>query len=359
MTAATTLTTAAPARPRAGRLGHVPALDGIRALAITLVVVYHAVMPLHFGGAGGVDIFFVLSGFLITTLLLEEHDSNGRISLRRFYVRRAVRLYPPLLIMLVVVFVPISVLMGLGNALWGTVMALFYLMPVGAETGADSISAYAHTWTLGLEEWFYFVWPVALILLVKGARTVHGRRMRRALAAALIATFALAATALTIEAVTGHMSVILRACALLAGCALALVLRRSDARAQAWHGVAGLGLIAFSVVHSSLVPLTTVDTLAAAAGALLLIVAMTRGGEGGANGVIRRVLSLPPLTYVGRISYEIYLWHYPVLCLFGVLAGTQFLGVGGISAAASLLLAAIAFAVTKPLVKGLRAKLPV
>lgn len=354
MTVTGTLRTAAPSRPRAGGLGHVPALDGIRALAITLVVAYHAVMPLHFGGAGGVDIFFALSGFLITTLLLEEHDRRGSISLRRFYLRRVIRLYPPLLITLVAVFVPIALFMGLGNAVWGSVMALFYLMPIGAETGADSLSPYAHTWTLGLEEWFYFVWPLALVLLVKGARTVHGRRARRALAMAVGAAGLLAVAAVCVEASTGHMSFILRACGLLAGCALALVLHHSSVAARPWHGVAGLALIAFSVVRSSLAPLSTVDTLAAAGGALLLVFAIVRGPEG----PIHRVLSLRPVTYVGRISYEIYLWHYPVLCLFGVLAHTQFLGVGWIAVPVSIGLAAAAHAATKPLVKALRAKLP-
>lgn len=358
MTAAATLRTEAPARPRAEGLGHVPALDGIRAIAIILVVVYHAVMPLHFGGAGGVDIFFALSGFLITTLLLEEHEARGRISLRRFYFRRAVRLFPPLLAMLAIVFAPIALFMGLGTAVWGSSMAFFYLMPVGAESGADSLSPYAHTWTLGLEEWFYFIWPIALVLLIRGARTVQGRRKRRTLGVAVVATAALVVSALAVEAATGHMSVILRTGGLFAGCAVAVALHRSSFEARAWHGLAGLALIAFSVVHSSLLPLATVDTLAAAAGALLLIVAMVRGGAGGVNGALRRVLSLPPLTYVGRISYEIYLWHYPVLCLFGVLAGTQFLGVGGPAAVVSAVLAAAAFAATTPLVRWLRAKLP-
>jgi peptidoglycan/LPS O-acetylase OafA/YrhL len=352
MTASGTVSTAAPARPRARALGYVAALDGIRALAIALVVTYHAVMPVHFGGAGGVDIFFALSGFLITTLLLEEHDAHGGISLRRFYLRRVIRLFPPLLIMLAAVLVPIVVLMGAGTAAWGSLMALFYLMPIGAETGADTISPYAHTWTLGLEEWFYFIWPLALVLLVRGARTVQGRRKRRALAVAATAAGASAIAALAIEATAGHMSFILRASGLLAGCALALVLRGSCRTARPWHGVAGLALIVFSVVHSSLVPLTTVDTLAAAAGALLLVFAVVRGGDG----PIRRVLSLRPLTYVGRISYEIYLWHYPVLCLLGVLAHSQFLEVGWLAAPLSFALAAGAHAATKPLVAWLRAR---
>ncbi|GAB3281570.1 hypothetical protein GCM10027449_22710 [Sinomonas notoginsengisoli] len=355
MTVTGNLRTAAPARPRAGGLGHVSALDGIRALAITMVLLYHAVMPLHFGGAGGVDIFFALSGFLITTLLLEEHDRHGRISLRRFYVRRAVRLYPPLMITLALVFVPIALLMGLGYAAWGSVMALFYLMPIGAETGADTLSAYAHTWTLGLEEWFYFVWPLALVLLVKGARTVQGRRSRRALAVAVGAAGLLAVAALSVEASTGHMSFILRTCALFAGCALALVLHHSTVAARTWHGLAGLALIALSVMRSSLAPLSTVDTLAAAGGTLLLVFAVLRGPDG----PIRRTLSLAPLTYVGRISYEIYLWHYPVLCLFGVLARTDFLEIGWIAIPVSIGLAAATHAVTKPVVKSLRAKLPV
>ncbi|GHG58541.1 hypothetical protein GCM10012320_32230 [Sinomonas cellulolyticus] len=346
--------TQAPARPRAQGLGYVPALDGIRALAITLVVAYHAVMPLHFGGAGGVDVFFALSGFLITTLLLQEHEARGRISLRRFYLRRAVRLYPALVIMLAVVFVPVAVLMGLGNAAWGSVMALFYLMPLGAEAGEDLLSAYAHTWTLGIEEWFYFLWPIALVLLLHGARVIGRRRKWGTFAVAGTAAVALAVSALAVEASSGHMSFILRAFGLMAGCALALALHRSETAARPWHGLAGLALIAFSVVRSSFFPLSTLDTLAAAAGTLLVIFAILRGPDG----ALRRVLSWRPFTYVGQISYEIYLWHYPVLCVAGVIAHTDFVGVGWAAVPLGFGLAAAAHAAAKPLMRWLRAKLP-
>ena len=344
-----TVTESLPVQARAVRLGYVPALDGVRALAIALVAVYHGVMPAHFGGAGGVDVFFVLSGFLITTLLLEEREATGGVSLRRFYVRRAIRLYPPLLLMLAVVFIPIAITMGVTTATTGSTLSLFYLMPLGAESGSTTLSPYEHAWSLGVEEWFYFVWPPALVwLLAKPAN-----RKRAALIAASAATAVLAVAAFLAEARAGEVSFILRACGLMAGSVLALGLHGREFRVGRWVGVAGVALFGFSLLRSTLAPFSTIDVFSADAGALLLVVAIVRGPQG----LLRRVLSLPPMTYIGRISYEIYLWHYPILCLFGIVAGTDFLGVGWAALPVSLLLAAAAHRLTQPLTSLLRARM--
>ncbi|WP_422933966.1 acyltransferase family protein [Sinomonas sp. P47F7] len=342
-----TVTESLPAvRKSPPRLGHVPALDGLRAVAITLVAVYHGVMPAHFGGAGGVDVFFVLSGFLITTLLLQEHDASGTVSFRRFYLRRVVRLYPPLLLMLAVVFVPIALTMGVSTALAGSALALFYLMPVGAESGQTTLSPYEHTWSLGVEEWFYFLWPPVLVWLLR-------ERRRMVLAIAAIVTAVLAVAAFFAEAESAEVSFILRACGLMSGCVLALLLHGAQFKASRWLGLAGLALLGFSVLRSSLAPFSTVDVLSADAGALLLIVALVRGPQG----VLHRVLSAGPVAYVGRISYEIYLWHYPLLCLLGVLNHSDWLEVGWIVLPLSIGLAALAHRVTRPLGARLRTRM--
>ena len=334
------------ARKSPSRLGYVPALDGLRAVAITLVAVYHGIMPAHFGGAGGVDVFFVLSGFLITTLLVQEHEASGAVSFRRFYLRRAVRLYPPLLLMLAVVFVPISLTMGVNTALAGSALALFYLMPVGAESGQTSLSPYEHTWSLGVEEWFYFLWPPALVWLLRGSR-------RRAVAGAALATAVLVGAAFLAEAESTEVSFILRAGGLMSGCVLALLLHGTEFRVGRWAGAAGLVLLGFSVLRSSVAPFSTIDVLSAVAGTLLLIVATVRGP----HTILQRLLAAGPVAYVGRISYEIYLWHYPVLCILGVLNHSDWLEVGWVALPVSAVLAAAAHRLMQPITVRLRTRM--
>src|SRR5438093_1585780 len=156
----------------ARRLGYRPALDGVRGIAIAIVVAFHA-----FGwpaaGTLGVDLFFVLSGFLITTLLLEEHARSGRIGIRAFYLRRARRLLPALFALLVpfllialaaVVFrgsSPSALFLGLGAALTYTSNIV-----VAADPSAVP-AALIHLWSLGAEEQFYIVWPLLLVVLMR------------------------------------------------------------------------------------------------------------------------------------------------------------------------------------------------
>jgi peptidoglycan/LPS O-acetylase OafA/YrhL len=153
---------------RMGRLGHVPALDGIRGLAIALVVSMHA-FGFPAGGFIGVDLFFVLSGFLITTLLLEEVEATGRISLRDFYERRVRRLLPALLVLLIVYSV---VEAARGRSVLPAVAGLFYFSNFSnfLHLTAWRTNALDHLWSLAEEEQFYLVWPPILILLVRWRR---------------------------------------------------------------------------------------------------------------------------------------------------------------------------------------------
>jgi peptidoglycan/LPS O-acetylase OafA/YrhL len=155
------------------KLGYVPALDGLRAIAVTMVMFLHAHFFLGHNGAIGVDIFFTLSGFLITTLLLEEFHKKGTIDILSFYFRRTLRLFPALYLMLIVVliyaltttnsedktslFKEISAsALYINNVVYG----------IGWWKGYDPI-ALGHTWSLAVEEQFYLVWPCILFLLVK------------------------------------------------------------------------------------------------------------------------------------------------------------------------------------------------
>ena len=176
----------APHRPRRPLLGRSPALDGLRGLALTWIVTYHFTSgPGPFpGGWVGLDVFFVLSGFLITAMLLDEHRVSGRVSLRRFYARRALRLLPALLVMLLI-WTGLLLLFGdepwfastpgttgsgdpvdVGAALRQVGLVLLYGVNwVYALASGDA--PLAHLWSLAVEEQFYVAWPFAVLLLLR------------------------------------------------------------------------------------------------------------------------------------------------------------------------------------------------
>jgi peptidoglycan/LPS O-acetylase OafA/YrhL len=170
----------ASALPRARALGYEPALDGVRGVAVLAVVGYHAAY-LPRDGPLGVDIFFVLSGFLITTLLLQEWHENGSISLRLFFARRALRLFPALAVMLAV-FVASNVALCLSGYLSrgyfhqsvkSAALGVFYVSNIARAWFSPDpmVPALGHLWSLAMEEQFYLLWPIALVVLLRsGAR---------------------------------------------------------------------------------------------------------------------------------------------------------------------------------------------
>jgi peptidoglycan/LPS O-acetylase OafA/YrhL len=289
-------------RPSDMRLGYRPALDGLRGIAVILVVLAHARLLANAGGVG-VHIFFVLSGFLITSLLLVEVDSADRIDLLAFYRRRAARLLPALLAVCLAIGVYL-VLNGQPERLLPEVGgALSYvgnwLQIAGVDLGLTS-----HTWSLAVEEQFYLVWPLTMLMLVRIPRAGW------VVLALLIASFV---WRIVLSEVLGAVSPRLRgtdaaAVALLSGCALAFLVRSRPSLSAGRLGFAlGGTIIAFAVTISALgggpegiVEMTCV-------GSVLLIAAIHRSQTG--------ILTLAPLVYIGRISYGIYLWHYPILVL--------------------------------------------
>lgn len=188
----------------APRLGYRPELDGLRALAVTLVVLQHtgdflvsddgpklSGGPLFPGGFLGVDLFFVLSGFLITTLLLEEHRDRGRISFTTFYERRALRLLPALGVLLAGTTIWVAVTAdGLRAHLRGVLAAVFYVWNLAVAAGVDvGDFGHGHLWSLAVEEQFYLVWP----LLASGLVLVTARRPAMVVACCLLGAAAAAA----------------------------------------------------------------------------------------------------------------------------------------------------------------------
>ena len=255
------------------------------------------------GGYVGVDIFFVLSGYLITTILLRERE-QGRWSLKRFYLRRARRLYPALVLMLVL-GIPFAATLdySLPHYLGGAALAGTYLSDFVNGFSEQFLGGLSHTWSLAVEEQFYLLWPLVLLALLRFNRRLTWAGLAIATAGMLVSLTVIPWRALYLPLPRGGV--------LLLGCMLALGLKgRTVPRPTLVSGVSAVALAA--VVIRAPFPalpgagLATALTGIAATG---LIAGIVHGG------LVARALSFKPLVWVGRRSYGIYLFHFPVLYL--------------------------------------------
>lgn len=279
------------------RLGHRPALDGLRGLAILLVLVAHftnppGVRPAQGGGLLGVTLFFVLSGFLITALLLEERTRTGSISFGAFYRRRARRLFPALFVMLATASLvqTSGVWLGVGP---GNVAAaaLYYANWWGMSH--PQFTAIQHTWSLSVEEQFYVLWPIVLMAV---------SRWRRGVLVAAGVGF-LASVALMPIVAQPAVNSSTRAASLLAGCAVAAWMHtRPEGEGRPLGAATLLTLMAPLVILEVLLPQAPIYLVAAPV-ACAAVMWMTAQGQG------LRWLTSRWLRYVGRRSYGLYVWH--------------------------------------------------
>ncbi|MBT0769470.1 acyltransferase [Kineosporia sp. J2-2] len=300
---------------------HNPALDGLRGIAILAVVLSHALATRGFsGGWIGVEIFFVLSGYLITSILMNEWDARGEVSLRRFYYRRVLRLYPALITLVMVGAVFGSVL-GYGESYAGylltAILCVSYLMDFSLFFFADYFTDFGqlgHVWSLSVEEHFYLLWPVALLVLLR--RRVDPR-WATALAT-LVSVVLLATTGGRLIGVTpaSYFAPHTQACAPLIGCLLALQMRRNRTsvllvRRAAQVGFVGLLGLAGTFAYASAVPkaegLVPQVILSVVFSALVIFGVSADRASAGA-----KALSLRPLRWIGKISYGWYLYHLPL-----------------------------------------------
>jgi len=310
----------------------------VRALAVLAVMGFHEGASELSGGFLGVDIFFVLSGFLITDLLVTRYDALGRLDLRDFWTRRARRLLPPLAVMLVVVTAAASVIEPAQEAslrleLLAAVtytsnwyQILHHVSYFAAFSQLTTPAPLDHLWSLAIEEQFYLLWPLILWFLLF---RLNGRRSR-----VTVTLLAAAVSALVMElqyTPGGDPSAVYygtdtHASALLIGAALALAyplaslasLSPAQTKRLDAAGVAGLAVLAWAIGHfSGNDPAVYPVGLILAALASACLVAAAAG-----NGVIAVITGLPPLRWVGVRSYGMYLWHWPVIALAAALAGS-------------------------------------
>jgi peptidoglycan/LPS O-acetylase OafA/YrhL len=312
-------------------------LDGLRATAMVLVLVFHVAPDLLPGGSVAVDLFFTISGFVITRLLLAEYARTGGIDLLDFYRRRWLRLVPALLAVCAV-----CALLALTTSWWGFdgsweaagLSAVFVVNIVRAgeaDKYSDVAGPLAHTWSLGVEEQFYLLWPLALLVLLRRLRA--GTVLRCTAALCLLPVLWRYVLWYPDAAHRIYNGTDTRADQLLAGALVAVVLARlraDDPRLHllriwagrlAWPALGGLLLVAWRV------PVTgdvgrwagawyTAGFLAVAVLSATLVV----GLELGPRTRLSRLLSLAPLAWVGRnLSYGMYLWHFPVVRLLASL----------------------------------------
>ncbi|KQR19269.1 hypothetical protein ASF79_16620 [Agreia sp. Leaf335] len=302
-------------------------IQGLRAVAVIAVIVNH-VIAWPSGGFAGVDVFFVISGFLITGLLLRDHEQHGKISLAGFYARRVRRIVPAALTVIVVTAAVGYFLFNRARSLstiWDGVYSLLFVAnwrftALGTDYfhATDPASPLQHYWSLSVEEQFYLVWPwlviVVLAIAVKLLRSPHRARVALGIvmAALVVVSFLYAVQQTASSPAAAYFSTFSRAWELGAGALLAIaapVLAKLPTGIRFVVGWLGLLLLLWSFVQVTDATPFPGPGAALAVGATMLIIV---GGIGGRQRYLF-VLDNPVSVYLGNLSYSLYLWHFPVL----------------------------------------------
>ncbi|RFO98012.1 hypothetical protein DIC66_04610 [Rhodoferax lacus] len=305
-----------------------PDIDGLRAIAVSLVVAYHAYPTLLTGGFIGVDVFFVISGYLITRIIANDLQ-RGTFSFRRFYEKRILRIFPALIMVLLAClvlgyfFLLAREYQPLGKHVFGGAVYIsnFVLMKeAGYFDTSSELKALLHLWSLSIEEQFYLVWPIVLAIAVKARRNLH-----RVIGIVALVSFGLCLYYSKSHPEAVFFNPITRSWELFVGAFIAFVPRlpaplagTSAATRQNTMSVLGLLLIACSAIafkSTDLFPYWR--ALLPCAGASLIILA---GKDAIAN---RLLLGARPVVYIGLISYPLYLWHWPALYFGRILSNNQ------------------------------------
>ncbi len=309
-------------------------IQGLRAVAVVLVLAYHAGVPGIRGGFVGVDVFFVISGFLITGLIVREVERTGRLDFRRFYARRIRRLLPATAVVLLAtaaftaVALPVtrweSVLRDIAASALYVVNWRLAAQSVDYQASEQASSPVQHFWSLAVEEQFYVIWPLVILAFI----LVHRRlrwTLRRALAVGLsliaVPSLLWSAYYTATSPAQAYFVTTTRLWELAVGAFLVLVLRRVSTlpttvlRVLGWAGLAGI--TASALVYTNATPFPGLAALLPVLSAAAVLAAGSRPHSGGAGWL----LSWQPMRQVGDLSYSLYLWHWPF-----VVVGTAVFG---------------------------------
>ncbi|MFY1636932.1 acyltransferase family protein [Solwaraspora sp. WMMB335] len=329
---------AAVTHPTAAEHGHAGGfrhdIEGLRAVAVLLVVLYHARVPFVEGGYVGVDVFYVISGFVVTTMLVRESATCGRISILGFYARRARRLLPAAILVLLVTLVaswlwlPLQLRWIATQAIASAAYCVNYLLATNSVDYLDAMrreSPLEHYWSLAVEEQFYLVWPLLLVALLAWPRRYGRIRWLVPTAVAAVATLSFVLGVwLTVHS-PGHayFASPARAWEFAVGALIALLagtMARIPARVAAGMTWAGLGaVLAAALIFDGSTQFPGFAALLPVAGVAMLIAGGCAAHRAGAGGL----LTFGLFQRVGRLSYSWYLWHWPFLVI-----GTALLGGG-------------------------------
>ena len=309
-------------------------VEGLRAVAVLLVVLAHLQIPGFRGGFIGVDVFFVLSGYLITSLLAAEYGSRGSVSIRGFYGRRARRILPAALTVIAAVVAGGGVLLNElrvaqihHDAVWALVFAsnVNFVREATDYFAQDLVasSPFQHYWSLAVEEQFYLVWP-ALFLLAARLRVGHWRaRVAAAVCAVGGSSLAWSLVSTKRGAAGAYFSTFTRAWELALGCLIGIAITsdtRVPHRLARAASAAGVGLFtAACVVIGPATPFPGAAALLPTTATALLLL----GGLTDRPPLPNVALGLPPFRFLGRISYSVYLWHWPLVVFAAALYPTM------------------------------------
>ena len=331
-----------------------PDIEGLRAIAVLMVIAFHAELGRLSGGFIGVDVFFVLSGYLISGLLVREIEESGRLSLVRFYARRIRRLLPASLLMLVAIIVATRFLLpptdqlpiaASARATFAYLSNLYFIRVSSDYFGGGSAgNPLLHTWSLAVEEQFYVLWPMLLLVL---ARMSGGRSLRRLFAWTMgfvaVLSFAFSLWLTAHRPPVAFFLVFPRAWEFAVGALASLATQHAmwlPHRIRIGLGWIGLLTLCVSAFLITAPGFPGTKALFPVLGTAALLVA---GVGGGAATGTRRLLETKPLLWIGARSYSLYLWHWPLLVFAGVIATASSISVRLGCVAASFVLADLTY----------------
>ena len=319
-----------------------PEIQGLRAIAVAVVVIYHVWPTVLPGGFIGVDVFFVISGFLITQHLMHEVQLSGRVSVVQFWARRIRRLLPAAFVVLaaslVVLFTVVPATRWQQGLIEVSASAAYVQNWVLAAASVDYLAAenepsvVQHFWSLSVEEQFYLVWPLLIVLLLSVASALRRRGSTTSstlvigvgLLAVAVASFGYSLWLTAVDPGVAYFSTATRAWEFAAGGLIAVAGRRArlsglglSSFVVSWVGFGAIIVAALMISAST--PFPGIAALLPVGGAALVLIA----GRSSVIGAPSRLLGVRPVQYLGDISYSVYLWHWPLVVAYPFLRGND------------------------------------